>query len=64
MPFDPHYKEYKELKKILKTDRRVYIQIAATVIPGILLGGYAGMIMAQFLEVCQLFTPDTVENDD
>ncbi|KAH8393463.1 essential MCU regulator, mitochondrial [Drosophila serrata] len=64
MPFDKNYTEYKELKKIQKTNTRMYVSIIATVIPGILLGGYAGMKMAQFLEVCDLFTPDTVENDD
>ncbi|KAH8238946.1 hypothetical protein KR038_009717 [Drosophila bunnanda] len=64
MPFNESYMEYKELKKIQKPNKRIYAIIMATVIPGILLGGYAGMKVAQFLEVCELFTPDTVENDD
>ncbi|KAH8334256.1 essential MCU regulator, mitochondrial [Drosophila kikkawai] len=64
MPFGRRDKDFKELKKIQKADKLIYFRVVATVIPGILLGGYAGMKIAQFLEVCELFTPDTVENDD
>lgn len=64
MPFGREKIQYEELKNIPKKEKLIYVRIMLMVLPGILLGGYAGKKMAQFLEVCDLFTPDTVDNDD
>ncbi|KAH8279773.1 hypothetical protein KR054_005133 [Drosophila jambulina] len=60
----PSVRNYKELNKIERADKWIFFRVMGTIIPGILLGGYIGQKMAQFFEVCDLFTPDVVENDD
>ncbi|XP_016963380.1 essential MCU regulator, mitochondrial [Drosophila biarmipes] len=68
MPFDgDDFKDFKELDKIKipkRSKKYIYIGIAVTVIPGILLGGYLGKKMAQFLEVFDLYAPDISEDDE
>ncbi|XP_016933715.3 essential MCU regulator, mitochondrial [Drosophila suzukii] len=66
MPFDgDDFKDFKELKKIPKRSKKyIYVGIAVTVIPGILLGGYIGKKLAQFLEVFDLYAPDISEDDE
>ncbi|XP_037711038.1 essential MCU regulator, mitochondrial [Drosophila subpulchrella] len=66
MPFDgDDFKDFKELKKIpMRSKKYIYVGIAVTVIPGILLGGYMGKKLAQFLEVFDLYAPDISEDDE
>ncbi|KAH8409952.1 hypothetical protein KR009_001705 [Drosophila setifemur] len=65
MPFDGKNgsKNYKELKSMPKIDGYSRITILVTVLSGIFLGGYIGKKVAHFLEVCDLFTPDIVDDD-
>ncbi|XP_017069657.1 essential MCU regulator, mitochondrial [Drosophila eugracilis] len=58
-------KDFKELNKIPKRSKTyMYAGIMLTVIPGILLGGYMGKKLAQFLEIFDLYTPDIVDDNE
>ncbi|XP_017014668.2 essential MCU regulator, mitochondrial [Drosophila takahashii] len=65
MPLDDDFSDFKELRKMPKRSTKyTNIAIMVSVIPGILLGGYMGKKLAQFLEVFDLYAPDIVEDDD
>ncbi|EDX04045.1 essential MCU regulator, mitochondrial [Drosophila simulans] len=65
MPFNgDNFKDFKEINKIRKENNKFkYIAVLITVIPGIILGGYMGKKLAQFLEVFDLYAPDVSEDD-
>ncbi|EDW51947.1 essential MCU regulator, mitochondrial [Drosophila sechellia] len=65
MPFSgDNFKDFKEINKIPKENNKYkYIAVLITVIPGIILGGYMGKKLAQFLEVFDLYAPDVSEDD-
>ncbi|KAH8273590.1 hypothetical protein KR018_002665 [Drosophila ironensis] len=46
-----------------RRDKYTRIGIVLTVIPGIVMGGFVGKKLAHFLEICNLFTPDIVDDD-
>lgn len=65
MPFrGDNFKDFKEINKIRKENNKYkYIAVFITVIPGIILGGFMGKKLAQFLEVFDLYAPDVSDDD-
>lgn len=65
MPYgrnDQHI-DYIEVRGAHRRDKYSRIGLMVTIIPGILFGGYIGKKLAHFLEICNLFTPDIVDDD-
>ncbi|XP_017155420.1 essential MCU regulator, mitochondrial [Drosophila miranda] len=52
------------LKPKPEQDPMSVVLILVNVVPGILLGTYAGKKLAYYLEVCELFMPDLLDEDD
>ncbi|XP_043662864.1 essential MCU regulator, mitochondrial [Drosophila teissieri] len=65
MPFNgDNFRDFKELNKIPKDNNKYkYIGALIIVIPGIILGGFMGKKLAQFLEVFDLYAPDISDDD-
>ncbi|EDW87802.1 uncharacterized protein LOC6526994 [Drosophila yakuba] len=57
-------KGFKELNKIPKDNNKYkYIGALIVVIHGIILGGFMGKKLAQFLELFDLYAPDISDDD-
>ncbi|KAH8244357.1 essential MCU regulator, mitochondrial [Drosophila bipectinata] len=57
------HSDYIEVRDVCRRNKYSRIGLIVTILPGILLGGYIGKKLAHFLEICNLFTPDIVDDD-